>query len=592
MLPLRADLCSYLFPGAPQLRLEAIDFDPPCITVEVTSTQVTPPCPDCGHAAQRLHSDYVRTLADLPWADMAARILLRVRRFFCDHVACARTTFTERLPVLVAPHARRTRRLARAQADVGLALGGAAGARLTAKQHIPTSRNTLLRLIRREAPPAADPPRVVGLDDWAKRKGQTYGTIVVDLETREPIDLLDDRSAETVEGWLKVHPTVEVVSRDRAEAYASGTTAGAPDAVQVADRFHILKNLREAIEQELGQRGARIGRTVPDVASDPAVPPALRGAAHRVVRVPDERARSASTTLKDVILPGAQRVIAPTPLPDVPTIYPETPAGRRAEIGRQARRSARFAQYTQVVAWHAQGLDQPTIARRVGISKRTVARWLTARGFPERKPRSGDASGLDPYKAYLLESWRAGCHNGMRLWRMIQAEGFAGSYSLVAEYLGPLRRGEAVREGPGTLSPGASVTKEHCYTARQAACLFLRRPTDLTDSEKRDLTHMQGYDAVLTMIYTLTQDFAAMVREHNAERLDQWLAVAATGAFPELQRFANGVRQDYAAVRAGLELPWSQGPVEGHITRLKLVKRQMYGRAKLDLLRQRVLHAA
>ncbi len=580
-----ADLCRVLLPGASQLRLDTIDVDPRRITLNVTSIQTTPACPKCGHAAHRLHSHYLRTLADLPWVDLFARILLRVRRFFCDHRSCVRTTFTERIPGLVAPHARRTQRLATAQTDVGMALGGAAGARLTAKHHMPASRNTLLRLIRNVPPPTIDSPRVIGLDDWAKRKGHSYGTIIVDLETHAPIDLLDDRLTETVEAWLKDHPTVEVISRDRAEAYASGATAGAPDAVQVADRFHILKNLCEAIEQELRQRGVQIARTAPDSNAETTARQAGADAPSVVDLVPDEPTRSGSG--ERLNMPAGHT--DPPALATVPTIYPDTPSGRRDEIARQERRTERFVQYTQVVALRDQGFDRPTIARQVGVSMRTLSRWLTANEFPERKPRSGETSCLDPYKPVLLEHWQGGCHNGIYLWRMIQGLGFVGSYGLVADYLSPLRRGEAVRAELSRLPSAGPVIKDQFYTAREAAFLFLRRPTEQTEREQQDLERLEE---TVARLYILSQEFTSMVREHRAECLDGWIDSAANSDFPELRRFANGIRRDYDAVRAALELHWSQGPVEGHVTRLKLIKRQMFGRAKLDLLRQRVLNAA
>jgi transposase len=559
---LLTDLCTAFLPGTPQLQLQTIAIDAQRITLEVSSIQVAPTCPDCGQTTHRVHSRYVRTLADLPWPELAARIQLHVRRFFCDEPACSRRTFSERLPTLVAPFARRTRRLARAQLDVALALGGAAGARLTGRQSMPTSRQTLLRLLRQMPLLAAAAPRDVGLDDWAKRKGHTYGTIVVDLETHDPIDLLDDRSAETVETWLKAHPTVEVVGRDRSETYAAGVTVGAPEAIQVADRWHIVKNLREAIEQELAQRRTPIDRSVS------VDPPVTQAAAH------------------------AQSVIPPVRQPERPRGAPTTRAGHRAEAARQERRTARLAKYTQMVEMSNQGLDQSTIARRVRISDRTVTRWLAADGFPERKSRSGDRSRLDPYKATLVEQWQAGCHNATHLWRTIQGEGFAGGYELVATYLAPLRHGEAVNADPMHQPAVAAAPNPASYTARQAAFLFLRPPTALTASEQQDLRRMREQDATLATIYSLSQELAATVRERRPERLDGWLGGAATSDFPDIRRFANGIRRDYAAVRAALELPWNQGPVEGQITRLKLIKRQMYGRAKLDLLRRRVLHAA
>ena len=586
-----AELCTALLPSAPQLRLDALDLDPQSITLHVTSIQVAPACPDCGSVADRPHSSYVRALADLPWADLLARIRLRVRRFFCDHRPCPRTTFTERLPALVAPHARRTGRLATAQAAAGLALGGAAGARLAAKHHMPTSRNTILRLIRRVPPPPVPAPRVIGLDDWAKRKGHQYGTIVVDLETHAPIDLLDDRLAETVTTWLQAHATVEVISRDRAGAYAAGATAGAPTAIQVADRFHLLKNLRETIELELSQRGARIVRTESDATGGQGVLVAPVPATTSTLESANAPAGSVPATHR-ALVPDGQQLSAPPLLPDALPIYPATPTGRQAETARQVRRNERFTQYTELIALCEQGLDQAMIARRVGLSQRTVSRWLAAEHFPERKPRSGDASSLDPYKPYLLERWEAGCHNGTQLWRAIQAQGFAGCYGIVADFLAPLRRGEAVQAAPPTLPLSVAAPTPLWYTARQAAFLFLRPPAELTPSEQEDLLRMQVQDDSLTTIYGLTQDFAAMLRERQGEHLDGWLARAETSGCPELQRFANGIRRDEAAVRAGLTLAWSQGPVEGQVTRLKLVKRQMYGRAKLDLLRQRVLHAA
>ena len=585
---MRPDLCTSLLPDAAQLRLETLDMDEEKITLQMTSLQPTPMCPDCGCVAQRTHSRYRRTLADLPWADKSAHIDLQVRRFFCDQPVCPRKTFAERLPHLAAPYARRTQRLTAAQQDVGLALGGAAGARLTAKQHMPASRNTMLRLIRHVPTSAARQPRIIGIDDWAQRKGHSYGTIIVDLEQQKPIDLLSDRLAETVEHWLRAHPGVEVISRDRAGAYASGATAGAPDAVQVADRWHLLKNLRETVEEELTQRAAQICRTeavdTPDTDA-PKQMPAMSSDCGANSKYP--RTSQAATGVPATI-PGSH-----TPVPKASpqlAIYPDTTSGRRAEATRQARRKERLHQYTQVVTLREQGLAQATIARRVGISNRTVTRWLAADGFPERKRRHGDTSILEPYLPFVLEQWQAGCHNATHLWRTLKTQGFPGSYSVVAGYLAHLRRGEAMPKRAADLpDPPTSTTIQPYFTARQAAFLFLSRSEDLTENEQRDIAQME--DAVLASLYTLTQAFTCIVRERQAERLDEWLQNASTSDFPTLHTFANSILRDYAAVHAALELPWSQGQVEGQITRLKLLKRQMYGRANLDLLRQRVLYA-
>src|SRR3712207_6637812 len=209
-------------------------------------------CPLCGGLSGRVHSHYARTLADLPWQGRVAAVQVRARRFRCATADCPRRIFTERLPEIACPRARRTVRLGDAQRHIGLALGGAPGSRLAGRLAMPVSGDTLLRMIRTGALAPSLPPRIIGVDDWAWRRGHRYGTIICDLERRRVVDLLPDRSAATLASWLKRHGSaVRVVSRDRSGAYADGIRSGAPKAVQVADRWHLLVNCSDALRRLL-----------------------------------------------------------------------------------------------------------------------------------------------------------------------------------------------------------------------------------------------------------------------------------------------------------------------------------------------------
>ncbi len=404
------DLCMDLLPPQASLHIETADMTECGMTLDVAVTTSQALCPTCAQPSTPMHSDDRRTLADLPWATTPVQLHLRVRRFWCETPHCTRRTFTERVPQVAACSARTTTRLTAMQTATGLALGGAAGARHLARQGLPGSRTTLLRRVRRLPAPAAAPPCAIGIDDWAKRQGHTSGTIVVDLDRHCPIDLLEDRTAETVAAWLQAHPEVTVVARDRAEAYASGVTQGAPDAGQVAGRWPLVKHLRDAVEAALREQS-----TLP---WHPSSTPAE----------------------------GSPTGALPSPSSaDHAPMYPDTPTGRRADAARQARRTQRLSQYEQACALRQQGLSMAKIARQVGVSPRTLCRWYAAEAFPERQRRTGETSCLDPSTPMLPQQWDAGCRNATHRWRTLRAQGFPGSYAVVYRYVTALRCGQPVR---------------------------------------------------------------------------------------------------------------------------------------------------
>jgi transposase len=547
-----------LLPDATALRLEACDVDDTTaqITLRVQSMQTNAPCPLCATPARRIHSDYGRTLADLPWAQYRVCLQLRVRKWFCGNRRCRRRIFTERLPTVAAPWARRTLRLAQRLLALGRALGGKAGVQLGHAWNVVVSRNTLLRLLRQQPAPSFPTPRVLGVDDFALRKRHTYGTILVDLERRQPVALLPERTAEPVAQWLREHPGVEVIARDRSSAYAEGARQGAPNATQVADRFHVFQNLREALEH--------VFTTYPQAFD----------------------AVNALERQQPVVLPDG---LVAVPVP--PAAEPSTPAQQRA-AQRQAHRQAL---HTQIWTLHQQGWTGAAIAQHVGLSLRTVQRALRSATFAGRRRRSdaGDSL-LNPYKPYLLERWNAGCHTAMHLLRELQQRGYRGRYGLVAAYARRLREAQGLAPGhrrPRQALPPVAEPVCPSLTPRRATWLVLRREAKRTEAEVQQLARLRAQAADVAEAIDLVQDFATLVRQRQPTQLDPWLTRATSSTIEALRRFATGLYEDYEAVKAGVTLPWSTSPVEGHINRLKMLKRQMFGRARLDLLSRRFLLA-
>jgi transposase len=388
-----------------------------------------PVCPGCGHPSLRRHSSYPRRLADLPWQGRRVQVEVQVRRLRCGRPGCAQRIFAERLPAAAGPHAQRTARVSSLQYHIGLALGGKAGARLADRVGTPVSGATLLRLVRRGAPAARDTaPRVLGVDDWAWKRGQRYGTVLVDLEHHAVVDLLPDREADSFAEWLRAHPGVEVIARDRGAGYADGGRRGAPGAVHVADRWHLLENcsaaVLEAVERNM---------------------PALRAAA--------QPASSAPAAAKTTVPPAAD--------PDAPP--PMTSAQRLQWQGWQRRVQV----YGEVMRLHQQGVPVRHIARALTLSRNTVRRWV--RGEQPELHRLRMHS-LASWRAVLERRWAEGCRNGAQLWRDLRDLGFKGGMRVVAEWANRQRLAEPERQpGPAPALATHRSPRPAAYPARQAA---------------------------------------------------------------------------------------------------------------------------
>jgi transposase len=338
-----------------------------------------------------------------------------------------------------------------------------------------------------------------------------------------------------VAAWLRQHPAIAVLSRDRGGEYADGARRGAPQATQVADRFHLLRNLGDVVRRVLARHAALVGR-----------------------------------------------VRMPTGGPSLTSLRPE----RAAALARaQARRADSFA---AIHAAAARGLNKSAIARALGVHRHTVQKYLALDAAPERRHATRRGSILAPYEGYLRGRWRQGCRDARALWHELQGRGYPGSYRPVARAVRHLRLAEAA--GRADAAPGEGLTPP------QAVGLLLTRPSERTPRHASTVEELRALHPELETVITLLERFALLIRTRDAPgqegRLAGWLMDAEASALPEVTAFARKLRQDLAAVRAGLTLPWSQGQVEGQILKLKMLRRQMYGRGNFDLVRKRALHAA
>ena len=493
----------------------------------------------CGKRSARVHSRYARTLTDLPWQGVPVIVRLRVRKFFCDERSCARAIFAERLPGLAAHYGRRTERLDVWFRHVSFALGGEAGSRLLRDLGVVVSGETLLNHIRSLQLGDHETPKVLSVDDFAFRRGTRYGTVLVDLEHRRLVDVLPDRSADTFARWLGEHPGVEVVSRDRGGEYAEAARRAAPHAVQVADRFHLLKNLRDVV--------LRVFRQHEEVLNLVPTP------AHHFQRLTNLRLdREAS----------------------------------KERTKEQARKL-----FGSIHSLSKKGMKNAQVARELEIHRHTVEKYLAFEAPPVRRHFTRKVSAIAPYEDYILGRWQQGCRNATQIHKEIVEQGYPGVYQNIVRITRYLKDQERLAK------PVSECPRGIC--ASHAAGILVKRSENRTEGESRTLQRLKTVHRITERCCTLFEEYAEMLRDKeqgNAERarsrLEEWTERAKASGIAELKAFAVKLLQDPGAVVAAMTLPYSQGQTEGQVNKIKLVKRSMYGRGKFDLLRQRVLYEA
>ena len=470
-----------------------------------------------------------------------------MRRFRCHNEQCEQKTFAEQYPQLVGRRRRHTHRLIANLAQIGLATGGEAGANLAEKLAMYTSPATMIRLVRQLHIPATGTPRIIGIDDWAFRKGRNYGTIIIDHELGKPIDLLPTAAGDAVRAWLENHPSIEIVTRDRSGEYRDAITQALPEATQIADRWHLLKNLGEAIERHISKRYKTLCQSMATWAKDDEVCLDTENGEkrRRYAREPEREAINA------------------------------------------ARTEAREALYEAVKARYAQGVYTTDIAREFNLSRPLVSRWINSDSLPpDSRGRFKRKCLIDDHEAYLHDRLAEGCTNQSQLWREICKQGFTGNRELVSKW---------IRENgmsPRAKSANPAIEKDTIAVPRPRALTWLLiRRKDQMDEDEQYLLKLLMKDTKIAELRQLAHKFMQMIRNQSADEWDSWLEACCQSAVKELKNFAVGLKRDESAVYEAVRQPWNNGATEGHVNRLKFLKRQMYGRANFDLLRLKVLLA-
>jgi transposase len=531
----------------PKIRVSNIEFRPPIIHIYASLSGKRARCPECKQYSYSVHDRYERAITDLPVFQYHSIMILTVRKFKCRNDSCKRKVFTEQNDNIL-PYARRTDRVTRLLSDIAIEMSTGSGHVLSEKLQIKVSRSTLTRLAHQHPLPDINTLKIVGVDDWAFRKGVNYGTILVDLETSKPIDMLPTRDSKDLKAWLKDHPGIEIITRDRASSYSTAIDSISPNTVQVADRFHLLMNLSDALDTFFKSISPKISKLIKDKTNE---------------------------MLRDAEAVSRQDSVSKKEIAEIPASVQKTDS--RQEV------------FNMVKKLQAQGLSRRKIGRELGISRNTVKLYfqqdiLVPKSHPKR-------TNIEVFSNYILSKMKIDGYTNMEIINDIRKMGYTGGNTQAYQYLSLLKE----TSGSTTLNYVEQRRQPIPYikrlSSRKLAKYIGHSLNHIEDADERSYMQVLFENMpILKRVRKLVKKFKAMLKTGEGQ-VQEWIKSIedSRDKLPGLKTFARGLKRDMKAVQNGIQLKWSNGPVEGHVNRIKSIKRQMYGRASFELLRRKVL---
>ncbi|MCT4644563.1 MAG: ISL3 family transposase [Carboxylicivirga sp.] len=524
-----------------KIKISNIEYKQSLITFHASITSKKAKCPVCNRYSYSVHDRYTRTITDLPVFQYSTEIILGVRKFKCQNAICQRKVFTERHDDIL-PYARRTLRVDKLLSEIAIEMTSGAGSKLSDKLNVKVSRATITRLAYRLQPPEPRKLTVVGVDDWAFRKGVNYGTVLVDMETSKPIDLLPTREGEDLEAWLEKNPGIEIITRDRASSYSSAIDSASPGTLQVADRFHLLMNLSEALDTYFKSVAPKINKLV--------------------------KAKTMELC-QEAELPESKNITGTS------SVLP--------------RFDSRLPVFEKVKELQSQNIPKKRIARELGISRNTVRLYFT---MDELVPKSHSRrTNIENFRSYITDRISKAGYLMKDIVADIRQMGYSGGNSQAYLYIRQLKG----TTGNMALSQSEINLQNIPYikplSTRRLAKYIGKNMNRIENHDERDYMQMLlKYMPLLRQVRKLVRKFKKMIRKGTGD-IEEWIQTVKDSKqkLPGLTSFARGMAMDIDAVKNAIQLKWSNGPVEGHVNRIKSIKRQMYGRANFELLKRKVL---
>jgi transposase len=533
----------------PHLKLEQLDRHENILQATITSQQPTSKCPTCGTPSSILHSHYQRTVQDLPVGESSMTWTLRVRRFRCRKRSCSQQVFCERFTQGLYAYSRNTSRVNALFEKTSLSIGASPASSLIPNFELKASSSTMLRRAHQATTTnTLGTLKIIGIDDFAFQKGHTYGTIIVDHEQGSVVDLLPDRSAKTLVTWLKAHPEIEIITRDRSHEYSKACAEGAPQAKQVFDRWHVLKNLRDALEHLLKRNSKQISEIAKEFRSTSSIP----------INKGSKKHQAHAKSMLEV---------------------------RRERILR-ARKL--FAEHQNIAR----------VAKALPASKVFVRKAIRSEGFPDLRDNARATSLLERWVPELEARFVSGLRNAKQFWRELCELGFVGSYKRIHDWVRFRRDQQETRDtgqvttvSPAAISAPLGPARTRSFTPRQLVWLLLFADEKLNNQDAKILERLSVVCPDVPKVRVLALEFQRLIREKDVKALEAWFTAVKLSGLPDLISFAVGLEREREPLEAAISEVWSNGRAEGHVNRLKLIKRQAYGQAGFELLRKRVLAA-